>query len=254
MGSRIRKSYMILILTLITTIFMIEATPVTNTENNLDDIFNMAIYSNMSENNMTINNTLIVSNNVEVIKDTVDKEVARIEEEERIRKEEEEKQRLYQEYLASKSTVPYVDYDDLRVASNISPVTLREMLKDSKLQDLTETFVWCEENLGINAIFLMGLTSLESGHGTSSRSTNGSNNLTGYNVTSNSSRGTYFDSWDECVISTAKLIKEQYLTSSGTYYSGGFSIYDVGSEYCASSDWAKQIVTIINNKKKNIKQ
>lgn len=63
----------------------------------------------------------------------------------------------------------------------------------------------------------------------SSRAIN-DNNLTGYAVYEDTSEGETFTSKERCIMETAKLLKTQYLDSTGAYFYG-LSIYDVNNKY-----------------------
>lgn len=148
--------------------------------------------------------------------------------------------------IQSKTNKPHYNPYNLTEVSNISRKKLWTMLDGLPIQKLTNTFIYCEEKYGVNALFLVGLVSLESGYGTSNRANNGSNNLTGHAVYKNISRGSYFDSWEHCVEETASLISNGYLYKDGQYHNG-VSIWSVNKSYSASNKWASDINWIIKN-------
>ena len=132
------------------------------------------------------------------------------------------------------------DPNNLLEKSNLTRDDAYRMLKGSKLQSVSSHYIYAEETYGVNAIFLMGLTSLESGHGTSNIAIN-NNNIGG--VRKGSGEYSSFSSWESCISYIANLISKYYLKDDATYFSGR-SIWDVNENYCENSDWADKIVSI----------
>lgn len=117
-------------------------------------------------------------------------------------------------------------------------------------------FAWalqeCEEVYDINAFFLAGIIAHESAWVTSDRAIY-QNNLTGHAVYNNAARGTYFNSQEESIYNTAKLLYNNYLSSSGKNYHG-VSVEAVNTDYCLTQDgtatdygWSANIISIANN-------
>lgn len=174
-------------------------------------------------------------------------EIARLErekEERRKAKELEEKkrlERLEKERLAS--LIPTFNPYDVRVVSNISSEQFYQLLGNTGLVDVAWVFPYIEKEYGINALFLTGLVALESSWGSSERAVH-HNNLTGYNIRSNSDIYK-FETRADSIIATAKLIATHYLPS-GAKYHNGVSVWGINEKYCAQSDWADKIVSIAN--------
>lgn len=166
------------------------------------------------------------------------------EQEERLKRQL-QKEREQQEQLA-----PVFNPYNVREISNITEKEFYQLLKGTGLYDVGWVFSFCEERFGINGMFLLGLTALESGWGNSYRATN-HNNLTGYNIVSNSSVYT-FESRSESVIATARLLSKDYLSKEGRYFNG-YSIKDINKKYCASSDWHLKIIDICNQLMSDLK-
>lgn len=176
-----------------------------------------------------------------------------IEEENRIREEQErlEAIRIAEEIAREqeRQRVESVTFDpyDLTKPSNLTGDEMYDLLKDTGLKDVAYTYIQAEKRYGVNAFVLAGLSALESSWGTSSRAVN-DNNLTGYNIKSNSDYYS-FSSRSESLLATAKLLGESYLSPSGKYYSGT-SIWDVNNKYCpptttdACKGWADKISNI----------
>ena len=130
--------------------------------------------------------------------------------------------------------VTYFNEYDLTQRSYASIVHMKKALKDTELQCAASSFVEAEETYGVNAYFLAGIAALESSWGTSSRAVY-QNNLTGHAVYNNSATGTYFSSWHESIMTTAKMLKENYLSYDGIHYNG-LSTVDVNKKYCFLQD------------------
>ena len=155
----------------------------------------------------------------------------------RLRAIEEEEQRI-----ASVTFNP----NDLTIPSNLNKDEMYDLLKDTGLKDVAHTYIEAEQKYGVNSFFLLGLSALESAWGTSSRAVN-DNNLTGYNITSNSAYYS-FSSRSESLLATAKLLSNDYLNKNGRYYNGK-TAWDVNKNYCPPTDdvckgWADKIVKI----------
>ena len=135
---------------------------------------------------------------------------------------------------------PHFNPNNLLEKSNLTRNDAYRMLKGSKLQSVSSHYIYAEETYGVNAIFLMGLTSLESGHGTSNIAIN-NNNIGG--VRKGGGEYSSFSSWESCISYIANLISKYYLKDDATYFSGR-SIWDVNENYCENSDWADKIVSI----------
>lgn len=155
---------------------------------------------------------------------------------------------------------------DITEVSGISANELYKVLiniNNGKLAKYAWTFKECEDLYGINAFFLVGLVAQESGWDTSNRA-NYQNNLTGYAVYNNQSKGISFNSKEDSIYKTAKLLKDNYLTLGSKYYTGK-SIWNINTNYCwyedgsgpnySWSDYIDQIANkCINYYHSNIKQ
>lgn len=166
-------------------------------------------------------------------------------------KQQQQEQREAEERLReikANSKVNYVHYNsyNLREVSNISVERLSQMLEGKAIQHLAPVFVQFEEVYGVNCLFVVGLVSLESNFGNSYRANNGSNNLTGHGVYNQQSRGSRFDSKEECINETFRLLSEDYLCENGIYFNG-YSIWNVNTKYSQSNRWASQINQIIRD-------
>lgn len=125
--------------------------------------------------------------------------------------------------------------------SNLTKDKAKKILKGTALEDCSDYFIECEEKYGVNAIGVMAIAVHESAWGTSRRAQE-DHNLTGYGVYSDSAKGINAPSKEENLLMTAKLLKESYLTRSGSHYKGT-SLMAVNESYCTSGDWAINVAT-----------
>lgn len=136
---------------------------------------------------------------------------------------------------------------NVRQVSGATEYHMRKAFDESPvLRDLSHAFVRAEQEYGINAYFIASIVALESSWGTSERANNGSNNLTGYAVYHNLSRGRYFDSKEESVMETARLINEDYLDPNGIWHNG-YSVDNVNTKYSADTEWDAKIISIADS-------
>lgn len=120
--------------------------------------------------------------------------------------------------------------------SNLTKDKAKKILKDTALEDCSDYFIECEEKYGVNAIGIMAIAVHESAWGTSRRAQE-DHNLTGYGVYSDSAKGINAPTKEDNLLMTAKLLKERYLVSNGSYYKGT-SLMAINEHYCTSGDWA----------------
>ena len=125
--------------------------------------------------------------------------------------------------------------------SNLTKDKAKKILKGTALEDCSDYFIECEEKYGVNAIGVIAIAVHESAWGTSRRAQE-DHNLTGYGVYSDSAKGINAPSKEENLLMTAKLLKESYLTRSGSHYKGT-SLMAVNESYCTSGDWAINVTT-----------
>lgn len=146
-----------------------------------------------------------------------------------------------------KDTKKLIGYDDeerilnvnyirknIKIPSGVSNEEMKSVLLNTlgakTMVHLSDAFVEAENKYGVNAFFMAGVVALESGFATSRRAIE-DNNLTGYEVYSDDSRGKLFKSQVESILQTAKHLKENYLTEGGVYYNG-LSVDAVQIKYC----------------------
>lgn len=161
----------------------------------------------------------------------------------------EERRLLYNEIeqlKREKSSVKF-DKENLKKKSNVDADELNTVLADTDLSGLGDAYVKAEEEYGVNALFLTALTAQESGWGSSNRART-QNNLSGYAVYSDGSKGRSFSSKTSSIMATAKLLSKDYLNKNGKHYKGT-DIYSVNETYCPVDGytWAESINIIAND-------
>lgn len=142
--------------------------------------------------------------------------------------------------IENKKSIAF-DPMNLLKKSNLTKDKAKKILKGTALEDCSDYFIECEEKYGVNAIGVMAIAVHESAWGTSRRAQE-DHNLTGYGVYSDSAKGINAPSKEENLLMTAKLLKESYLTRSGSHYKGT-SLMAVNESYCTSGDWAINVTT-----------
>lgn len=212
------------------------------------------IYCKISIQHQNNINSIIEERNLEL--EGLEKEIENEKiKSDKLEKELEEKQKLYEEldkkYQEEIQPVSYNKYN-LLSPSGATINKLKYALEGTGLEGLEESYIKAEKEEGINALFLVSLTAEESGWGTSNRAIK-QNNLSGFEVYSKDSKGAYFNSKEESILTTAKLLKNHYLTPGGQHYYG-YSIYDVNKKYCTTGgiSWSKNISSIANSLVKKI--
>jgi len=135
--------------------------------------------------------------------------------------------------------VERVNEDDITVVSGISSVQLGVAIEGTALEGLGIEYVLAEEKYGINAVYLMAITILESGWGTSPLAVK-KNNISGFTAYDDSpyESATHFDSKGESIQVTARVLSEEYVTE------GLRSIDEVGSRYAKDPEWADKVKSI----------
>lgn len=145
----------------------------------------------------------------------------------------------------------YYDSNNVTKKSYASTNDIEKVLAKTNLKGLGSAYVKAEKTYGVNAIFLVSITALESGWGTSNRAKR-DNNISGFEVYNASSRGAVFDSKEESIMITAKLLSKHYLTPKGKNYHG-LSARAVNEDYCPDGGiWSSKVNAIAKNVVKEI--
>lgn len=195
-----------------------------------------------NEYNIQVNNDLM-NKNTKLIKKNSKKSKDLIKKDEKIKQ--------LQEKLKEFEFKPVkFNPNDVTQLTSIKEKQLEILFKSNSTYEnligLERAFVDAESKYGVNAIFLLSLISEESDYARSNRAIN-NNNLSGYAVYSNISEGKSFSSKYESVLTTAKLLREDYLNTDGEYFKG-VDIYSINDSYCKTPkdtySWSKNIISI----------
>lgn len=134
---------------------------------------------------------------------------------------------------------------DIRQKSNVSEEELSQMLKGTNMEELVPYLVDAEKNHNINALVLTGIIANNSDWNTSDRAEK-YNNVSHLGVYDNNAKGLVFNSKEECIDYTARLLSNEYLNEDGAYFNG-YSLKNVSESFCNSDVWVNNINNIIYN-------
>lgn len=140
------------------------------------------------------------------------------------------------------------DNTNVRNLSNLTVEELSNIFQKkgtTKMIKLSESFINAEKKYNVNALFLVSIVGLESGWLESSRSKNGYYNITGMGVEKDSDIGIKYNSYEDCILDTARQLDAYYLKEDGKYYKG-LSTKDINFYYCESKNWYSKINQIGN--------
>lgn len=156
----------------------------------------------------------------------------------------EEKDNEKQKLVATKKIV--FDPENVTILSNVKGEQLEETFNNKKyssLKGLGDAFADAEQKYGINAMFLLGIVSQESGFGKSDRA-NRQNNMAGLAVYSDSATGKSFSNKYESIMYLGKLLSKEYVKDRNLK-----GINEINEVYCPNDDyyWSKSIKKIIND-------
>ena len=163
------------------------------------------------------------------------------------------KQESNKQYKLSRSCdevlLPHYNSNNLTELSNLTQEQIHTMLEGTRLQCLSAYYYEYEKIYKVNALFIISLTSLESGYGTSKLART-HNNLAGYR---GSKSWTYFNSWHDCLNEVYRLIGQEYLSPDGRFYNG-LDIKSINSKYCGNTyQWSIDINTIAHKYLKKLR-
>jgi len=199
-------------------------------------------YTVVSGENLSLNN--------------INSEIKNYEDIEKLRIEYEEFQKMVMEdENKEKNRIQGISYlrEDVTVISNITEEEMKEVLINTTgsktMAHLASAFIKAEKEYGVNAFFMAGIVALESGFATSRRAVE-DNNLTGYEVYSDSSEGRLFSSHDESILHTARHLSKNYLKEDGIYYNG-LSVDAIQLMYCPDEGkdkrWEEKVDYLASN-------
>ena len=161
---------------------------------------------------------------------------------------------LEQELKTNSSFNSFVHFNPNNITepSGVSYEQLAYALKDTKLSAYIDSFLIVEKNYGINSLAMIGIVANESAWLNSDR-TQRQNNVTGYAVYSDSSKGVSFSSIDESILTTAKLLQTDYINPQGRFYNG-LSVSDVNIMYSSDAKWNSTVASVANQLKDKINE
>lgn len=161
---------------------------------------------------------------------------------------------LEQELKTNSSFNSFVHFNPNNITepSGVSYEQLVYALKDTKLSAYIDSFLTVEKNYGINSLAMIGIVANESAWLNSDR-TQRQNNVTGYAVYSDSSKGVSFSSIDESILTTAKLLQTDYINPQGRFYNG-LSVSDVNIMYSSDAKWNSTVASVANQLKDKINE
>lgn len=137
-----------------------------------------------------------------------------------------------------------IEKDNIMYLTNKSGFTASELdsgLAGTKLEGLGVDFKKAEDEIGINALLLMGMAKLESGNGTSLLA-NEKNNLFGFNAIDQDpiNAASKFKTKGESILHVGKFLKDNYLTENGRFYNG-ISTDGIGKLYATDPGWSRKV-------------
>ena len=157
-----------------------------------------------------------------------------------------------QQYENLEYTSSYFNVFDLSQLSGLSSEEFNKILKDTNMDGLGYVFVNIENEYNINGLFILAIAKQESGLGTSNMAIT-KNNVTGYMAYDhNTGAAKRFNSFEDCLYTTSRLISKEYLKEGGNHYNGT-SIFDINVKYCSQIDWSINLINIMFNSIEKIK-
>lgn len=124
---------------------------------------------------------------------------------------------------------------DVSQPSGVSVSDLK-LVTAGNLIGLEESFYKAEQDYGVNCLFVMAIASHESANGTMCFRPN---NMFGFGSSG-------FSSKSECIDVVARALANNYLSTSGSLYSGK-TISDVNKRYAASTTWDDKVARNMTN-------
>ena len=129
---------------------------------------------------------------------------------------------------------------NLLTKSNITIEELQKGFANTNMQGLEQYFINAENETGINAIYLAGLATHESGWNTSDFARE-RNNLFGWqSYDSNLNATKRFASKEESIMIVARALKKMYLSENGCYFNG-YKISDISKRYASDKQHDQKV-------------
>lgn len=129
---------------------------------------------------------------------------------------------------------------NLLTKSNITIEELQKGFANTNMQGLEQYFINAENETGINAIYLAGLATHESGWNTSDFARE-RNNLFGWqSYDSNLNATKRFASKEESIMTVARALKKMYLSENGCYFNG-YTISGISKRYASDKQHDQKV-------------
>ena len=129
---------------------------------------------------------------------------------------------------------------NLLTKSNITIEELQKGFANTNMQGLEQYFINAENETGINAIYLAGLATHESGWNTSDFARE-RNNLFGWqSYDSNLNATKRFASKEESIMTVARALKKIYLSENGCYFNG-YTISGISKRYASDKQHNQKV-------------
>lgn len=129
---------------------------------------------------------------------------------------------------------------NLLTKSNITIEELQKGFANTNMQGLEQYFINAENETGINAIYLAGLATHESGWNTSDFARE-RNNLFGWqSYDSNLNATKRFTSKEESIMTVARALKKMYLSENGCYFNG-YTISGISKRYASDKQHNQKV-------------
>lgn len=129
---------------------------------------------------------------------------------------------------------------NLLTKSNITIEELQKGFANTNMQGLEQYFINAENETGINAIYLAGLATHESGWNTSEFAKE-RNNLFGWqSYDSNLNATKRFASKEESIMTVARALKKMYLSENGCYFNG-YTISGISKRYASDKQHNQKV-------------
>jgi peptidoglycan hydrolase CwlO-like protein len=138
----------------------------------------------------------------------------------------------------------FTEDTDLTQPSGENAQTINTFLSGTGLAGLGSSYMQAEQQNGVNAVFLVALSVLESGWGDSAIAQD-KHNIFGFGAFDANPYGdaTTFPSFDACIQYVSQYIKVNYLTPGAAYYHGP-TLRGMNVDYASDPNWAVKIASI----------
>lgn len=141
----------------------------------------------------------------------------------------------------------YGDYTtyDLRNPSHLTAKQINKIVAGTRLEGLGWAYVEAEVKYGVNALYLLSHSALESGWGDSpiARSKNNLFGFTAYDHDPASS-ASGFKTKADCILTVANYISKEYFNPKGEHFNGR-TLVGMNKKYASDDDWANKINEIM---------